>query len=251
MGEFSGRHVLITGALGTLGTAQAEAFGAAGASLILLDRPGDVRGEPRAAELAQRLGVNVRYVGQDIGELKASEALVRTLADELGGINVLVSNAALIINKPFEEFSIEEYEDQLRVNAAATFALVRAIAPGMKAKRDGRIVNFCSVTLNGRWDGYVPYVASKGAMLGLTKSLARELGPFNVRVNAVSPGAVVSEAENRVFADQLEQYNEWILENQSLKSRIQPEDVADLVLFLASDRSRMISGQNYAIDGGW
>jgi NAD(P)-dependent dehydrogenase (short-subunit alcohol dehydrogenase family) len=251
MGEFSGRHVLITGALGTLGTAQAEAFGAAGASLILLDRPGDVRGERRAAELAQRLGVNARYLGQDIGELKASEALVRTLADELGGIDVLVSNAALIINKPFEEFSIEEYEDQLRVNAAATFALVRAVAPGMKAKRDGRIVNFCSVTLNGRWDGYVPYVASKGAMLGLTKSLARELGPFNVRVNAVSPGAVVSEAENRVFADRLGQYNEWILENQSLKSRIQPEDVADLVLFLASDRSRMISGQNYAIDGGW
>lgn len=251
MGEFSGRHVLITGALGTLGTAQAEAFGAAGASLILLDRPGDVRGAPRAAELAQRLGVNARYVGQDIGELKASEVLVRALADELGGIDVLVSNAALIINKPFEEFSIEEYEDQLRVNAAATFALVRAIAPGMKAKRDGRIVNFCSVTLNGRWDGYVPYVASKGAMLGLTKSLARELGPFNVRVNAVSPGAVVSEAENRVFADRLEQYNEWILENQSLKSRIQPEDVADLVLFLASDRSRMITGQNYAIDGGW
>lgn len=251
MGEFSGRHVLITGALGTLGTAQAEAFGAAGASLILLDRPDDPRGEPRATDLAKRHGISARYVGQDIGELKASEVLVRALADELGGIDVLVSNAALIINKPFEEFSIEEYEDQLRVNAGATFALVRAIAPGMKAKRDGRIVNFCSVTLNGRWDGYVPYVASKGAMLGLTKSLARELGPFNVRVNAVSPGAVVSEAENRVFADRLEQYNDWILENQSLKARIQPEDVADLVLFLASDRARMITGQNFAVDGGW
>ncbi len=121
----------------------------------------------------------------------------------------------------------------------------------MKERRSGRIINFCSLTLNGRWDGYVPYVASKGAMLGLTKSLARELGPFNVRVNAVSPGAVVSDAERRVFADRLAEYNDWILENQCLKQRIQPEDVAELVLFLASDRSRMITGQNFAIDGGW
>ncbi len=251
MGEFSGRTVLITGALGTLGTAQTEAFASRGARLLLLDRPADERGKPRALEAASQHGVDVRYVGQDLGELKASERLVRALSDELGGIDVLVSNAALIINKPFEEFSIDEYEDQLRVNAAATFALVRAIAPKMKEKRDGKIINFCSVTLNGRWDGYVPYVASKGAMLGLTKSLARELGPFNVRVNAISPGAVVSEAENRVFADRLQQYNDWILENQCLKQRIQPEDVADLVVFLASERSRMITGQNIAVDGGW
>lgn len=251
MAEFDDRTVLITGALGTLGTAQTEAFGSRGARLLLLDRPGDPRGGKRADEVAARYGVEARYIGQDLGELEASEAVVRALGEELGGIDVLVSNAALIINRPFEEFSIEEYEDQMRVNAAATFALVRAVAPKMKEKRDGRIVNFCSVTLNGRWDGYVPYVASKGAMLGLTKSLARELGPFNVRVNAVSPGAVVSEAENRVFADRLEEYNDWILENQCLKRRIQPEDVADLVLFLASDQSRMITGQNIAVDGGW
>jgi NAD(P)-dependent dehydrogenase (short-subunit alcohol dehydrogenase family) len=251
MTEFRGKTVLITGALGTLGTAQTEAFAAGGARLLLLDRPGDERGEDRTADLANRYTVEARYVGQDLGELKASEALVRQLSDQTGGIDILVSNAALIINKPFEEFSIDEYEDQLRVNAAATFALVRAIAPKMKGKRDGKIINFCSVTLNGRWDGYVPYVASKGAMLGLTKSLARELGPFNIRVNAVSPGAVVSEAENRVFADRLQQYNDWILENQCLKQRIKPDDIADLVVFLASDRSRMITGQNIAVDGGW
>ncbi|MBN9017631.1 MAG: SDR family oxidoreductase [Rhizobiales bacterium] len=251
MGDFAGRTVLITGALGTLGTAQAEAFARLGASLLLLDRPDDPRGAARAAEITERHGVAARYVGQDLGLLKESEALVRGLADAAGGIDVLVSNAALIINKPFEDFSIEEYEDQLRVNSAATFALARAVAPGMKRKRNGQIVNFCSVTLNGRWDGYVPYVASKGAMLGLTKSLARELGPFNIRVNAVSPGAVVSEAENRVFADRLQQYNDWILENQCLKGRINADDVADLVVFLASERSRMITGQNIAVDGGW
>ena len=163
---------------------------------------------------------------------------------------MLINNAALIINKPFEEFSLDEYEDQIRVNSSAAFALARAVAPGMKACGYGKIVNFCSITLNGRWDGYVPYVASKGAMLGLTKSLARELGPHGICVNAISPGAVVSEAEARVFAD-LAGYNKWILENQCLKQRIQPEAVADLVLFLVSPSSDMITGQNIRIDGGW
>ena len=116
----------------------------------------------------------------------------------------------MIVNKPFEAFSVEDYEDQIRVNSSAAFALARAVAPGMKRKRYGKIINFCSLTLNGRWDGYVPYVASKGAMLGLTKSLARELGPHGVRVNAISPGAVVSEAEARVFGDRLPQYNDWV-----------------------------------------
>lgn len=252
MAEFSGKTVLITGALGTLGTAQCAKFAALGADLILLDRPGQPQGDARARELAAaHPGLKARYVGQDLGGLKASEAAVRALADETGGIDVLVNNAALIINRPFEEFSIEEYEEQLRVNSAAAFALVRAVAPRMKAKRAGNIINFCSVTLNGRWDGYVPYVASKGAMLGLTKSLARELGPYNIRVNAISPGAVVSEAENRVFAERLQQYNDWILENQCLKTRIEPEDVADLVAYLASPKARMITGQNIAVDGGW
>ncbi|MEK1946880.1 MAG: SDR family oxidoreductase, partial [Ensifer adhaerens] len=121
----------------------------------------------------------------------------------------------------------------------------------MTRKGAGKIVNFASITLNGQWEGYVPYVASKGAMVGLTKSLARELGPHGVNVNAVSPGAIVSEAENRVFADRLQEYNDWILTRQCLKKRIQPEDVAELVFFLVSPASDMISGQIFAIDGGW
>jgi NAD(P)-dependent dehydrogenase (short-subunit alcohol dehydrogenase family) len=121
----------------------------------------------------------------------------------------------------------------------------------MAAKGYGKIVNFCSLTLNGRWQGYVPYVASKGAMLGLTKSLARDLGASGIRVNAVSPGAVVSEAEERVFGERLAEYNHWILENQCLKQRIMPEDVAAMVLFLVSPESDMITGQNLGIDGGW
>ena len=246
MPEFAGRRVLLTGALGTLGRAQAAAFAERGADTVLLDLPDLAE---RGAQLcAQLAGAN--YLGVDLNDLSFAESTVKSLADARP-FDILINNAAMIINKPFEAFSIDEYEDQLRVNSSAAFALARAVAPGMKANGYGKIVNFCSITLNGRWDGYVPYVASKGAMLGLTKSLARELGPHGIRVNAVSPGAIVSEAEARVFADRLQAYNDWIIENQCLKERIQPKAVADLVIFLASPASDMITGQNIYVDGGW
>lgn len=247
MVDLGGKTVLLTGALGSLGRAQAQAFVAAGANLIALDRPDHAAAEAFVAGLGPRAS----WLGQDLDDLAGAEAAVRDVATARGGIDVLVNNAALIINRGFEEFSLDEYEQQIRVNSSAAFALARAVAPGMKAKRSGAIVNFCSVTLNGRWDGYVPYVASKGAMLGLTKSLAREFGPHGIRVNAVSPGAVVSEAEERVFGERLKQYNDWILENQCLKRRIEPSDIADLVLFLVSPQAAMITGQNIPIDGGW
>lgn len=251
MTDLSGKIALLTGALGTLGRAQAERLALSGVTLMLLDRPNAEGGDDFARQIAGTYGVRAIYIGEDLNKLASAEMRVSELSASTGGIDILINNAALIINKPFEEFSLEEYEDQVRVNSSAAFALARAVAPAMKQKGYGKIVNFCSLTLNGRWDGYVPYVASKGAMLGLTKSLARELGPHGIRVNAVSPGAVVSEAEERVFAGRLQQYNDWILENQSLKARIQPADVANLVHFLVSPAANMISGQNIAIDGGW
>jgi NAD(P)-dependent dehydrogenase (short-subunit alcohol dehydrogenase family) len=251
MTDLSGKVALLTGGLGSLGRAQAATLARAGARVLLLDRPETVEGPGIAAELASASKGAIVYLGCDLNQLAEAEAAVRALADEEGAIDILINNAALIINRPFEEFSLAEYEDQIRVNSSAAFALARACAPGMKKKGNGRIVNFCSVTLNGRWEGYVPYVASKGAMLGLTKSLARELGPHGITVNAVSPGAVVSEAEKRVFGERLQEYNDWILTNQSLKRRIEPQHVADLVLFLVSPDSDMISGQNINVDGGW
>lgn len=233
-----GKRVLITGGLGTLGRAMTAAFAKAGADVTVLDRPG------------MEAPAGAKWLGVDLNDLAGAEASVRAAADA-NGFDVLINNAALILNKPHEAFSLEEYEDQIRVNSSAAFALTRACAPGMKERGWGRILNMTSITLNGQWDGYVPYVASKGAMLGLTKGLARELGPHGITVNAISPGAVVSEAENRVFADRLEEYNSWVLERQCLKTRLQADDVAALAVFLASNAARMISGQNVAIDGGW
>jgi NAD(P)-dependent dehydrogenase (short-subunit alcohol dehydrogenase family) len=246
MGILASKIVLLTGALGTLGRAQARRLAAEGARLLLLDRPGHARGPDFAASLP-----DAAFIGQDLGDLKGSEAAIRQRAEASGGIDVLINNAAHIVSQPFESGSLDEYEEQMRINASAAFALARAVAPGMKARGYGKIVNFCSVTQNGRWDDYTPYVMSKSAALGLTKSLARELGPYGINVNAVAPGAVVSEAEERVFGDRLQQYNDWVLENQCLKRRIEPSAIAETVLFLVSPASDMITGQNIAVDGGF
>lgn len=232
------RHVLITGGLGTIGHALAQGFAAEDYRVTILDRP----------EATPLPGMG--WLALDLNDLAITEASAAafTAADR---VDILINNAALIINKPHEEFSLTEYEDQIRVNSSAAFALARACAPGMKAQGWGRILNLTSVTLNGQWEGYVPYVASKGAMLGLTKGLARELGRHGITVNAIAPGAVVSEAENRIFADKLAEYNAMVLDRQCLKTRLQAEDVTALAVFLCSDGARMITGQNLAIDGGW
>jgi len=233
--DLSGKHALITGGLGTIGTALVAMFSAAGARITVLDRPD---GKPPHGH---------GWLGVDLSNLSAFQAAV----SDAGSFDILVNNAALIINKPFEEFSLEEYEEQVRVNSSAGFALVQACTPHMKAKGWGRVINMTSVTLNGQWDGFVPYLASKGAALGLTKGLARELGKHGITVNAIAPGAVASEAENRVFAAKLAEYNQFILKGQSVKARIMPEDIARLAVFLSSDAARMISGQNIGVDGGW
>jgi len=245
--RLDGKSVLLTGGLGTLGQAQAAELSRAGADVVVLDRPDSDDAEARSAAL----GATVSFLACDLNNLAGAQRIVTEAAEQAGGFDILINNAALIINRPFQEFSLEVYEDQIRVNSSAAYALACVCAPAMKENGWGRIINFTSITLNGQIDGYVPYVASKGAMLGLTKSLARELGPHGICVNAVAPGAVVSEAEARIFGHKAEEYSAWVLDRQCLKTRIQPEQVARLVGFLVSPASDMITGQNIGIDAGW
>lgn len=247
MGILNKKTVLLTGGLGSLGLAQARRLASDGARVVVLDRPESENAEARVAEL----GKSVSFLGCDLNDLSGSQGIVAEVAETFGGFDILINNAALIINRPYEEFSLEEYEDQIRVNSSSAFALTVVCAKAMKKKGWGKIINFTSVTLKGILDGYVPYVASKGAMLGLTKSLARELGPHGICVNAVAPGAIVSDAEARVFGHKAHEYSQWVIEQQCLKTRIEAPAVANLVAFLASPASDAITGQNIGIDGGW
>lgn len=241
MKQLSGKTALITGALGTIGTALVERFAAEGAVVIAADRPGTD---------APQIG-SIHRIGFDLNDLAGTEATALELSDRFGGIDILINNAATVVNKSYEAFSIAEYEEEIRVNSSAAFVLSRALSRRMIGKGGGKIVCMTSLTMTGEWEGFVPYVASKGAMFGLVKSLAREFGRHNINVNGISPGAVVSDAEWRHFGDRRERYHNWILERQSLKKRIEPADIANLALFLSSSQADLITGQDIRCDGGW
>ena len=247
MPQFTGKNLLLTGALGTVGRAMVARYAEEGATIIALDRP-DAE-NPQA--LLDGIVKGVRYFGCDLNDLAGTEKAVTALAEEVGGIDILINNAAYVVNKPHEDFSIAEYEDEVRINSSAAFVLMRVCAKHMKAKKAGKIINMTSLTLTGHWDGFVPYVASKGAMYGLVKSMARELGGHGINVNGINPGAIVSEAEWRHFGDNREKYHQWILENQSLKRRIEPMDIANAAVFLCSEQAALITGQDIHVDGGW
>ena len=247
MAVLAGKRVLITGALGTLGQALVARYAEEGAQVFAWDRPTAVNPQ----DALDKIVVGVTYIGCDLNDLAATEATATALADKVSGFDILVNNAAYVTNKPHEEFSIAHYEEEIRINSTAAFVLARALSKHMKAKKSGKIVCLTSLTLTGHWEGFVPYIASKGAMYGLVKGLARELGHHGINVNGVNPGAIVSEAEWRHFGAKREEYHQWILANQCLKRRIEPVDVANLVVFLSSPQADLITGQDVHVDGGW
>jgi 3-oxoacyl-[acyl-carrier protein] reductase len=237
--RLDGRTALVTGAAGGIGTALCATFAAAGARVVGLDLPG------------KPIPTLARGVAADLADLPTAAARVRELDAELGGIDVLVNNAAINPFKPVDGYDLEEFERVQRINSHAALALTQALVGGMKARRRGVIINICSITLSGGWSDFTAYIASKGTLLGLTRSLARELGAWEIRVNAISPGAIPTALEREVWADQLESYESFILERQALKYRGSAEDVANMALYLASELGRFITGQNVVVDGGW
>lgn len=248
--EHKGRWALVTGATGGLGVAQTEALAREGAGVVMLDVKEGEKAAAIAAALPPGAGA-VRFVACDLADPKATEALVRRLDTELGGIDIVVNNAAINPLKPIDAYDLDEWRKVQDINATAAVAIAMAVVPSMKRKGWGQIVNICSVTLNGGWSDFTSYVGSKGTLLGLTRAMARELGKFGIRVNAVSPGAIPTALERQVWADQLESYERFLLDHQALKYRGSPEDIANAILYLVSERARFVTGQNLTVDGGW
>ena len=166
-----------------------------------------------------------------------------------GGVDIVINNAAIYPSKPFEDYTIEEHQQVQRVNVDAGIVCVQAALPGMKAKGFGRIINVASITLHGGWALLSPYVASKAALVGLTRAWAREFGPHGVTVNAIAPGAFPTDGE-KIHPDP-EGYAHFVLEHQALKRRGTPADIANVLMFLASDMSSFVTGQTINVDGGW
>lgn len=250
--DMTGKTVLLTGAAGGLGTTACWAFARRGATVIALDRDAEkgARLMAHGAELGLKAGGpgSVEFVAADLGDLAA----LRRRLDGLfaaRGADIVINNAAIYPAKPIEQYAIDEYQAVQRVNVDAAVVCVQAALPHMRRAGWGRIVNVCSITLYGGWANLMPYVASKGALLGLTRAMARELGPDGITANAICPGAFPTDAEK--IHPEPEKYQQFVLEHQSLKRRGTPQDIADAMLFLASDAAGFITGQTLNVDGGW
>ena len=246
-GFLEGRVAIVTGGGGGLGEGICYSLAAAGAHVAAVDVAREEA--ERVAEQVSSTGARCIALEADVSDLSDTQTMVENVAEEFGGVDVLVNNAAIYPLRPWTEIEEEEWDRVMAVNLKGYFLCARAAFPHMRGSGHGRIINVASITFFIGWAGFLDYVSSKGAVIGFTRTLAREVGPDGVTVNAVSPGAFPTAAE-RVHPDQ-EALNRRILEQQCLKRRGTPEDVGNLVTFLAGDAASFITGQTVMIDGGW
>jgi NAD(P)-dependent dehydrogenase (short-subunit alcohol dehydrogenase family) len=245
--RLDGRVAIVTGGGGGLGADMCRALSEAGAAVAVAGRTEETIDAVRD-QLVEAGGTAISVVA-DVSEKASIDAMAATVVGELGGIDVLVNNAAIYPRRQWTEISEEEWDAVFDTNLKGYFLCARACHPSMAERGHGRIVNLTSITFFGGWSMLLSYVSTKGGIVGFTRALARELGPEGITVNAISPGAFPTDAE-KIHPDP-EGYNAWVLEQQSLKRRGTPEDIGNLAVFLAGDASAFITGQLFQIDGGW
>jgi NAD(P)-dependent dehydrogenase (short-subunit alcohol dehydrogenase family) len=189
------------------------------------------------------------YLHCDLTDIDALKDAVEQVLAKLGGVDVLVNNAANDQRHTIDEVTPEYWDHCMEQNLRHYFFCIQAVLPGMRKAGRGSIINMSSISWMIPSTGVPLYIAAKAAIVGLTRTLAHELGRDNIRVNAVLPGAIATERQQRLWYTP--EYKAEIMASQALKRDIFPEDVARLALFLAADDSSAITNQSYIVDGGW
>ncbi len=245
---FENRVVLITGAAQGIGRAHALAFAGRGASVVVADL--NARGAERVVGEITAAGGTATAVKVDVSDRESTLKMAEAAVSAYGAIDVLINNAAFFSTlklQPFEDISVEEWDRMFAVNARGVFLCAQAVAPTMKAKRYGKIINMSSVVVDTGRANYAHYVASKAAVVGLTRALATELGPYDINVNAISPHGISTEIPRTTITEE-----QWagVIASQAIQKKGGVEDVVGVALFLASDESHFISGQTIGLNAG-
>lgn len=245
--DLAGKRALVTGAGSGIGRAIAETFAGAGAHVVVHDL------KPEAAEVARAVGGT--FIAADLSDAQAT----RELAARAGAIDILVNNAGFQHIAPVDEFPEDRWSVMLQVMLTAPFLLTKHLLPGMKEKRWGRILNIASVHGLVASPYKSAYISAKHGLLGLTKTVALEVGEWGITTNAICPAYVRTPLVELQIADQArtrgieadQVVEQVMLAPAAIKRLIEPTEVAQLALFLAGDRARVITGSVYTIDVGW
>ncbi|MQP65029.1 SDR family oxidoreductase [Niveispirillum sp. SYP-B3756] len=241
-----GKRVLVTGGGSGIGAGIVEAFVAQGADVVFFD----IAEEDSLALVASLSGANPapRFLRMDLKDIAASQAAIAALVAEGGPFHVLVNNAANDDRHGLDQITEAYWDDRMAVNLKHKLFCAQAVVPGMRAAGGGAIINLGSISWHLALPELSLYQTAKAAIEGMTRSLARELGPDNIRVTCVVPGNVRTPRQEKWYTPEGEAE---IVAAQCLKGRLVPRDVAALILFLASDDARLITAHEYFIDAGW
>ncbi|MGH7312836.1 MAG: SDR family NAD(P)-dependent oxidoreductase [Candidatus Rokuibacteriota bacterium] len=238
--------VIVTGGAQGIGRAYGLGAAAEGARVVVADVADPT---PAVKEIEAR-GGQALGVACDVSREEDTQRLATETLARFGRIDVLVNNAAVygtLKRRPFMEIPVEEWDRVMAVNLRGLFLAARAVFPAMRAQGKGKIINIASSTFFKGVPHYIHYTTSKGGVVGFTRSLARELGEFGIRVNAISPGFTLSGENEKNISEERKQEN---IRQRMLKRAEVPEDIVGTFIFLASDDSDFITGQTILVDGG-
>lgn len=247
-GSLQGKRVFVTGGGTGIGEAIVSAFVEQGAVVAFVDIAREAS-EQLVARLKDKGGAAPVFRHCDITDIPALQHTMAELAGQLGDFDVLVNNAANDQRHDIADVSLDYWNERIAINQRPMFFTCQAVLPGMKKKGGGSIINFSSMSWHAKGAGYPVYATTKAAVIGLTRSLARDLGPFGIRVNTVTPGWVMTQRQIELWVNDAAE--EEIKKAQCLPGKLMPDDIAAMVLFLAADDSKMCTAQDFVVDAGW
>lgn len=249
MTRLRGRSAIVTGGAQGIGAAYAAALAAKGAEVMVAD----IVDTQRAVDTITKAGGRVVGLHCDVANSNSCDEMASAAVRAFGKIDILVNNAALfasIKRKPFEELSVEEWDQVMAVNVRGPFNAAKAVFPEMKRNKRGKIINVSSTTVFSGTPGMLHYVTSKGAVVAFTRSLAREVAVHGITVNGIAPGLTMSEGLLNQ-REVLKPFAKVAMASRAIKREQLPEDLVGALLYLASPDSDFMTGQTITVDGGY